>query len=140
AERVGEDGGAFEVAAVGAVPAVVHRVEDAHVHRLEAVPDIGQRTADDDRHRVVDVAPLHLDLDVDRLGPVSSTWRCGRVHVRHLLFLPMPGERSLAMAARPDPARPIAAAGPAPGARCRGTSRPWRCAGWTTAVPLRPRP
>ncbi len=84
AHDVADDPGALEEAAVGPVAAVVHRVQDPDVHRLEAVPDVGQRAADDDRHRVVDVAALHLDLDVDRLGPVTSARRRGaRVHVRH---------------------------------------------------------
>jgi len=87
AHHVADDPGTLGVAPVRPVPAVVHRVEDPRVHRLEAVPDVGQRAADNNRHRVVDVAALHLDLDVDRLGPVTSAWRCGRVHVRHLLSL-----------------------------------------------------
>jgi hypothetical protein len=76
---------ALEEPPVGPVPAVVHRPQDADVHRLEAVPHVGQGTADDDRHRIVDVAALHLDLDVDWLGPVPSAWRGARVHVGHLL-------------------------------------------------------
>ena len=69
---------ALEVPAVGPEAAVVHRVEDARVHRLEPVAHVGQRPPDDDRHRVVDVAALHLDLDVDRLGPVVPA--LGRPH------------------------------------------------------------
>ncbi len=70
AHDVADDPRALEEAAVGPEPAVVHRVQDAGVHRLEAVPHVGQRPPDDDRHRVVDVAALHLVLDVDRLGTV----------------------------------------------------------------------
>ena len=40
--------------------------------RLEPVADIRQRAADDDPHRVVEVAALHLGLDVDRLDPVVT--------------------------------------------------------------------
>ena len=84
AHHIADDPGALGVAPVRPVPAVVHREEDPRVHGLEPVPDVGQGTADDDRHGVVDVAALHLDLDVDRLGPVTSTRRYGsRVHVRH---------------------------------------------------------
>ena len=39
---------------------------------LQPVADIGQRPADDDRHRVVDVAALHLRLDVDGLDAIEA--------------------------------------------------------------------
>ena len=32
---------------------------------LEAVADVGQRAADDDRHRVVEIRPAHLVFDID---------------------------------------------------------------------------
>ncbi len=70
AHDVADDTRALVVAAVGAVAAVVHRVDDAAVHGLEAVAHVGQGAADDDRHRVLDVAALHLGVEVDRLDPV----------------------------------------------------------------------
>ena len=70
AHDVADDARALVVAAVGAVAAVVHRVDDAAVHRLEAVAHVGQGAADDDRHGVLDVAALHLGVEVDRLDPV----------------------------------------------------------------------
>src|SRR5712672_603463 len=75
AHDVADDPRALEEAAVRTEPAVVHRVQDPRVHRLEPVPHVGQGTADDDRHRVVDVAALHLVLDVDRLGTVVPALR-----------------------------------------------------------------
>ncbi len=69
AHHVADDPRALHVAPVGPVAAVVHRVEDLAVHRLEAVADVGQRPPDDDAHRVVEVGPLHLDFDADRLDP-----------------------------------------------------------------------
>src|SRR5579864_3848651 len=75
AHHLADHAGALEEPAVGPVPAVVHRVQDADVNRLEPIPDVGERTADDDRHRVVDVAALHLVLDVDRLGAVVPATR-----------------------------------------------------------------
>ena len=75
AHDLADDPRALEEAAVRPVAAVVHRVQDPHVDRLEPVPDVGQRAADDDRHRVVDVAALHLVLDVDRLGTVVPAVR-----------------------------------------------------------------
>ena len=44
---------------------LVHRIEDAAVHRLEAVAHIGQRSRHDDRHSIVDVGRLHRLFDVD---------------------------------------------------------------------------
>ena len=71
AHHVADDAAALDVVAVRAEARVVHPVEDLAVHRLEAVAHVGQRPPDDDRHRVVDVAALHLGLDVDRLDPVD---------------------------------------------------------------------
>ena len=48
AHDVADDAAALVEAAVGAVAAVVHRVDDAAVHRLEPVAHVGQRPADDD--------------------------------------------------------------------------------------------
>ena len=62
----------LHVGAVRAEAAVVHRVEQSSVHGLQAVAHLGQGTADDDRHRVVDVAALHLLADVDRMDPVEQ--------------------------------------------------------------------
>src|SRR5699024_5464507 len=68
--HVADDPCALEVPPVGAVSAVVHGVQHALVDRLEAVTNIGKSTAHDDRHRVFEIAALHLGLDVDRFGPV----------------------------------------------------------------------
>ena len=95
AHHVADHAAALDEVAVGAEARVVHPVEDLAVHRLEAVANVGQRSPDDDRHGVVDVAALHLRLDVDRLDPVAAgdiggvshgllrcprtgrLWRCG---------------------------------------------------------------
>ena len=45
AHDVADDAGALRERLVGAVAAVVHRVDDAAVHGLEAVAHIGQRAA-----------------------------------------------------------------------------------------------
>ena len=79
--HVADDAGALREAAVGPVAAVVHRVEHPAVHGLEPVAYVGQRAADDDRHRVVDVGPLHRGLQLDRLDPsaaASGPSRCRR--------------------------------------------------------------
>src|SRR5262249_16660481 len=49
------------------VAVLVHRVEDAPVHRLEAVARIRQRPRHDHAHGVIEVAALHLLGDRD--GP-----------------------------------------------------------------------
>ena len=66
-----DDAAALVEAAVGAVATVVHRVDDPAVHGLEAVAHVGERPADDDAHGVLDVRPLHLGVEVDRLGAVG---------------------------------------------------------------------
>src|SRR5262249_56971367 len=102
-----DDAGALEVAAVRPVAAVVHGVQDPGVDRLQAVPHIRQRTADDDRHRVLDVAALHLDLDVDRLRAVVAAAGIDLSHVP--LDLPAASLNAallyLAAAARPESTR-----------------------------------
>src|SRR5918994_1864498 len=70
--HVTDDARALREAAVGAVAAVVHRVEDPAVHRLQPVAYVGQRAADDDGHRVVDVGLLHERLQLDRLDAVVA--------------------------------------------------------------------
>ncbi len=59
--------GALGVGAVGAEVLLVHRVQDAAVHRLEAVADVGQGPRHDDRHGVLEERALHLLLDLDGL-------------------------------------------------------------------------
>ena len=67
---------------------VVHRDQDPALRGLEAVAHVREGPRDDDRHRVIDVAGLHLvfDIGVDDsraiverhvLGPVSSLARPG---------------------------------------------------------------
>ncbi len=71
--HVADDAGALGEPAVGTVAAVVHRVEDPAVHRLQPVAYVGQRAADDHRHRVVDVGLLHLVLQLD-LADARVVW------------------------------------------------------------------
>jgi hypothetical protein len=134
--HVADDARALREAAVGAVAAVVHRVEDPAVHRLEPVAHVGQRTPDDHRHRVVDVGLLHQRLQLDRLDAVVAAAvarAAGDVggdlgHSRALLSclrlrldsgIRLHRSRVTGASARLD-RRWL---------RCPGTSRPWRCAG-----------
>src|SRR5690606_9758627 len=57
AHHLADDGGALAVAGVRREPEVgVHRVQDPALDGLEAVADVGERAAGDDRERVVEVA------------------------------------------------------------------------------------
>ena len=58
AHHVADDLGALAVLGVGSQVLLPHRVEDAALHRLQAVADVGQRARRDDRQRVVEVARL----------------------------------------------------------------------------------
>ena len=63
---------ALAVLDVGGQVLLPHRVEDAALHRLEAVAHVGQRPRGDDRQRVVQVAALRRLVQRDTL---CSTWR-----------------------------------------------------------------
>ena len=67
--HVADRGGALAVRRGGAQARLVHRVQDAAVHRLEAVPHVRQRPPHDHAHRVVEVRGLHLVLDDHRGHP-----------------------------------------------------------------------
>ena len=65
AHHLADDRGALAVAGRRGQPHLVHRVQDPAVYGLEAVADVGQGAADDDAHRVVEVAGPQLVLDPD---------------------------------------------------------------------------
>jgi hypothetical protein len=71
AHHVPDDPGRLHVRPARPVPVRPHRVQDAPVDRLEPVADVGQRAADDDRHRIVEVARAHLLLELARLDPTG---------------------------------------------------------------------
>ena len=64
ADDLADRPGRLLVRAVGEDAALVHRVEDAAVHRLQAVSDVGQGARGDDRHRVLDEALAHLAAEL----------------------------------------------------------------------------
>ena len=76
ADHVADDARRFAVAAVPLVAVDLHRIEDAAVHGLQPVADIGQRARHDHAHRVIEVGAPHLLFDRDR-GDVGSGRRCG---------------------------------------------------------------
>ena len=71
-QHVADHGGGLAVRAVGAVARLEHRPEDPLVDRLQPVADVGQRAADDDRHRVVEVRALDLVLELDVLDAAGE--------------------------------------------------------------------
>ena len=66
AEDVTDHARALFVGAVVEVREVVHREQNAPVHGLQAVADVGQRAPHDDGHGVVEIRLAHLVFDVDQ--------------------------------------------------------------------------
>ena len=84
-EHLADDAGATSSRArVESSPSSLHRVEDAAVDGLQAVAHVGQRAADDHRHRVVEERAPDLVLDVHRRrvgsgAPLAAGRRLGRL-------------------------------------------------------------
>ena len=68
AEDFADDLGALAVGLGGGEAELIHAEEDAAMHGLEAVADIGQRAADDHAHGVIEVGLLHFRFDINRGG------------------------------------------------------------------------
>src|ERR1019366_2871633 len=62
------DAGALARRAIRLQPHLLHSKKYAAVDGLQSVADIGQRAADDHRHGVVEIRPLHLLFNVDGLN------------------------------------------------------------------------
>jgi hypothetical protein len=74
AHHVADDLGALAIRPAGDESALLAGVEDTAVNRLQAIADVGQSARDDDRHRIVEIARLHLVDDVDG-GDVAAVDR-----------------------------------------------------------------
>ena len=68
AHYVADDAGALARGAIGLEAHLLHGVENAAVHGLESVANIGQSAADDDRHGIVEIRLAHLVFNVDGLN------------------------------------------------------------------------
>ncbi len=68
--HVADDTRRFAVGAARDIAAFKRRIEDAAVDRFQAVAHVGQRAADDDAHRIIEVGRLHFVDDVDRRNAV----------------------------------------------------------------------
>src|SRR5438128_8150774 len=66
AGSVAADFCAFAVAAIRGKTEIVHRDQNAALHRLEAVANVGKGTRDDDAHRVVEIRLPHFRFDINR--------------------------------------------------------------------------
>ena len=73
AHHVADDARRFDVFLVGRVALLVHRMENAAVHGLQAVAHVGQRARHDHAHGVIEIAALHLLGDGDR---AHIGWSC----------------------------------------------------------------
>ena len=76
AHHVADDVRALHVRPAGPVAVRPHRVENAAVHRLQAVADVGQRARHDDVHRVPEEARAHLLLELPGLNPAGTERPC----------------------------------------------------------------
>ena len=72
AHHVADDLRALAVLGVGGQVLLPHRVEDAALHRLQAVAHVGQRARRDDRERVVEIARLRRLVQRDVVGGSRS--------------------------------------------------------------------
>ena len=69
AHHVADDAGRFDVGPVRKMVVLLHRVQDAAMHRLQAVAHVRQGPAHDHAHGVIEVGPLHLVGDRNRSDP-----------------------------------------------------------------------
>src|SRR3546814_882823 len=65
-DDVTDDSRRLVIRLVGVRAKLVHRVQHAPVDRLESVPNVGERAADDHAHGVIEVAATHLVFEVYR--------------------------------------------------------------------------
>jgi len=87
-QNVADDTRALAVRLIRRHAELVHRVEDAAVHRLEAVAHIRQRAGDDDRHRIRNERFLHLVLKVNRADALQVGRIAGEIILKIQLIFP----------------------------------------------------
>ena len=85
AHHVANHLGALPVLRVGGEVLLPHRVENAALHRLQAVTHIGERARGDDREGVIEIPGLRRFVKRDRLWPVRAT--AARVDDRLAVFV-----------------------------------------------------
>ena len=72
AQHFTDDARALFVRLVGSQAHVVHGIENAPMHRLEAVAHVGQRPRDDHAHRVIQISRLHFLVNINRSNGADS--------------------------------------------------------------------
>jgi hypothetical protein len=72
AHHLADDLGALGVGTGGPEAELVHRVEHATVHGLQAIANVGERAPDDHRHGVVEVGGAHLLLERARFDVAAA--------------------------------------------------------------------
>ncbi len=75
AQRIADDAGAFLERGVVLQPQLVHHIDDAPLHRLEAIAHVGQGPGHDDAHRVIEVGAAHLFGDLNGSDDAVFHWR-----------------------------------------------------------------
>ena len=88
AQNVADDTRALAVRLIRRHAELVHRVEDAAVHRLEAIAHIRQRAGDDDRHRIRNERFFHLVLKVNRADALQVGRIAGEIILKIQLIFP----------------------------------------------------
>ena len=94
AKNFADDFGAFAIGLGGGEAELVHAEQNAAMHGLEAVADIGKRAPDDHAHGVIEVRLPHFGFDVDRqenglilfVSHVSSSFLSLRYALQHVGF------------------------------------------------------
>ena len=87
ADDVADHAGGFAIGLVPVVAVLVHRIEDAPVHRLQPVARVGQRARDDHAHRIVEIGALQLVLDGDGIDAGARRRRRRRSGIAQIQVL-----------------------------------------------------
>ena len=117
------DARALQGGAIGKGAEVVHAPEDAPMHGLETVAGVGQRSRDDDGHRVVEEGAFHLLLDLDGLDRAHGDRRGdGALVGRGVVGGRLVGRDVVV-------AHDVSSSPNGGALRCRGSARPWRWSG-----------
>ncbi len=85
AQHLTDDAGGFLVRSVVQEPQIVHRIEDASLHRLEPVAYVGEGTVGDRLPCISHVGLGHVTMELDRVGIDLFNIGCNGCHT---WFLP----------------------------------------------------
>ena len=77
-DHVADDARRLAIGFVARIARLVHRIEDAPMHGLQAVAHVGKRAAHDHAHRVIEIRTPHLVFDGDRMNFAAGLTFAGR--------------------------------------------------------------